>query len=69
MPADDTGKYTVSSLSYRYCLDVGEAERLIARFGSGQRELDRLLGARARSPRHRRREMSTPDDVAAFGLR
>lgn len=66
---DDPQDVTPDLLHNTYGVDLGEADRLIAIFGGDSHELERLLTGRNRTPAHRRREMATPEDAAAFGLR
>ena len=60
--------YSLAALQKQYCLNRGEARRLMASFGNHQKEMDRLLAARGRTQRHRAREIRTPVAKAPFGI-
>ncbi len=60
--------YSPSSLRDQYCLENGEARRLLTSFGSCPDEMDRLLAAKGRTMRHRTREMRTPLTKVPFGI-
>ncbi|MBB3317998.1 MULTISPECIES: hypothetical protein [unclassified Rhizobium] len=68
MTEDVHGMYTLAALQKQYCLNRGEARRLIESFGNRQQEMDRLLAARGRTQRHRVREIRTPVSKAPFGI-
>ncbi|MET3857700.1 hypothetical protein [Rhizobium sp. OAE497] len=63
-----TEPYSIRTLGLQYGIEPAEAERLLARFACSKVEMDRLLTARGRTAKHRRREMSTPVSQAAFGI-
>ncbi|MGZ2461791.1 hypothetical protein ACVINH_006878 [Rhizobium anhuiense] len=60
--------YDVITLCRRYAVSRHEAARLLKRFGSSRSELDLLLSGRGRTRRHRRKDLATPEDKAAFGI-
>lgn len=60
--------YSPAMLQRQYCLDKGEARRLLTSFGSSRHEMDRLLAARGRTTLHRRREIHTPLSRVPFGI-
>lgn len=64
----DESFYNVRSLRLRYGLGWHEAERVLQRFGTCKKELDLLLAARGRTPRHRPKELATPEQRAPFGI-
>ncbi|NKL67240.1 hypothetical protein ELH26_36495 [Rhizobium leguminosarum] len=63
-----TDEYSNATLCRHYGLAPGEAERLMTRFGRSKEELDRLLAARGRTPRHRKRELAISEVRAPFGI-
>jgi len=67
-PPDDNIAYSAHTLGRRYGLDRSEAERLLARFSRSKEEMDMLIAARGRTSTHRRREIRTPAENAAFGI-
>lgn len=60
--------YDVAGLRRRYGISRQEAARLLRRFGNEKAEVDHLLAASGRTPRHRRGEIATPEEDAAFGI-
>lgn len=64
----DESFYNVRSLLHCYGIGRHEAERLLQRFGNSKQELDLLLSARGRTPRHRLKELATPEQSAPFGI-
>lgn len=64
----DESFYDVRSLRRCYGIGRHEAERLLQRFGNSKQELDLLLSARGRTPRHRLKELATPEQRAPFGI-
>jgi hypothetical protein len=60
--------YSAEELASTYELSIQQAQRTISRFGSGRRDLDRLLGCEARSPDHRQEEEELTTAQIAFGL-
>ncbi|NEK38644.1 hypothetical protein GR253_31900 [Rhizobium leguminosarum] len=68
MQAEKEARYDVRSLRLRYGFGRHEAERILQRFGNSKKELDLLLSARGRTPRHRPKELATPEQRAPFGI-
>ncbi|WP_246724709.1 hypothetical protein [Rhizobium phaseoli] len=64
----DESFYNVRSLRRCYGIGRHEAERLLQRFGNSKQELDLLLSARGRTPRHRPKELATLEQRAPFGI-
>ncbi|NKM77845.1 hypothetical protein GFL84_10985 [Rhizobium leguminosarum bv. viciae] len=65
---EEEARYDVRSLRLCYGLGRHEAERVLQRFGNSKKELDLLLAARGRAPRHRPKELATPEQRAPFGI-
>lgn len=65
---EEEARYDVPSLRLRYGFGRHEAERILQRFGNSKKELDLLLSARDRTPRHRSKELATTEQRAPFGI-
>jgi len=60
--------YDITTLRRRYAVSRHEAARLLERFGNSKYDLDLLLSGRGRTHRHRRKDLATPENKAAFGI-
>ena len=65
--SDSRSEVTEDYLTEKYGVSRQRAKRLLSQYGSYKAEIDVLLGAKGRTPRHRRQDVQRTASQVSFG--